>query len=191
MKTALDRTFFARSALEVAPDLLNKLFVVGGRSIRLTETEAYTRDDPASHSFRGRTNRNAVMFGRPGSLYVYFTYGMHWCANVVTGRGWELDAAETEAGEAVLLRCGLPVDGEDEIRAARPKARRDGDLANGPAKLAQALGIDGSFNGIDLCAGSGPALIDDGTRPLRAPSLLPRVGITKAVDRLWRFVVTD
>ena len=178
----LDRTFFARSALDVAPDLLNRVFVVGSRSIRLTETEAYTRDDPASHSYRGPTKRNAVMFGAPGHLYVYFTYGMHWCANVVTGGS---------AGEAVLLRCGEAVTGLDEIRAARPKARRDRDLANGPAKLAQALGINDASNGADLCAGVELAMIDDGPGVPGRCTTLPRVGITKAVDRLWRFALTD
>ena len=179
---ALGRAFFARSALEVAPDLLHKVLVVGDRSVRITETEAYLGDDPASHSFRGPTPRTAVMFGPAGVLYVYFTYGMHWCANVVTG----VDGV----GEAVLLRGGLPLTGVDAMRAVRKAARRDQDLTNGPAKLAQALGLDGSANGVDLLADSAEIRIaDDGTPTPTTIVTTPRVGISKAVDRPWRFLV--
>ena len=179
---ALGRDFFARSALEVAPDLLHKVLVVGDRSVRITETEAYLGDDPASHSFRGPTPRTAVMFGPAGVLYVYFTYGMHWCANVVTGADG--------VGEAVLLRAGLPLTGVDAMRAVRKAARRDRDLTNGPAKLAQALGLDGSANGVDLLVDSAEICIADDRSP--APTRIvttPRIGISKAVDRPWRFLV--
>ena len=179
---ALGRAFFARGALEVAPDLLHKVLVVGDRSVRITETEAYLSDDPASHSFRGPTPRTAVMFGPAGVLYVYFTYGMHWCANVVTGADG--------VGEAVLLRAGLPLTGVDAMRAVRKAARRDRDLTNGPAKLAQALGLDGTANGVDLLVDSAEIRIADDASPAPATIVTtPRIGITKAVDRPWRFLV--
>ena len=179
---ALGRAFFARSALEVAPDLLHKVLVVGDRSVRITETEAYLGDDPASHSFRGPTPRTAVMFGPAGVLYVYFSYGMHWCINIVTGADG--------VGEAVLLRAGLPLTGVDAMRAVRKAARRDRDLTNGPAKLAQALGLDGSANGVDLLVDSAPIRIaDDGAPTPTTIVTTPRIGITKAVDRPWRFLV--
>ena len=129
----LDRDFYARNALEVAPDLLNKVLVSpDGRAGRIVEVEAYRgADDPGSHGFRGRTRRNSTMFGPPGRLYVYFTYGMHWCANVVV---------ETEGvAAAVLLRALTPLEGLNAMYAARSRAaRRDRDLCSGPAKLTQA-----------------------------------------------------
>ncbi|MGH9012961.1 MAG: DNA-3-methyladenine glycosylase, partial [Acidimicrobiia bacterium] len=135
----LPRSFYARDAREVAPELLGKLLVhddpeVGPLAVRLVEVEAYAgAEDPASHAYRGPTRRNAVMFGPPGHLYVYFTYGMHFCANVVCGAsGW---------ASAVLLRAAAPVEGLDAIRARRPAARRERDLCSGPARLAQAVGL--------------------------------------------------
>ena len=182
MSSVLGRLFFARSALEVAPALLHMVLVVRGRSVRITETEAYLPDDPASHSFRGSTPRNAVMFGPAGCLYTYFTYGMHWCANVVTG--------DEGVGEAVLLRAGVPLAGIDDMRLARPTARRDLDLTNGPAKLAQALGLGRAENGVDLTTRSGPiSIVDDGFAPPARIVTTPRIGISKAVERPWRFVV--
>lgn len=167
----LAEDFFGRDATEVAPDLLGKTFVVGECSGTIVEVEAYTADDPASHSFRGRTARNEVMFGPPGRLYVYFTYGMHHCANIVTG-------AEGD-GQAVLLRAVLPLTGLDAMRRRRG-VRADRDLANGPGKLAQAFGLDLSANGdvaTVLDAGVVPAMVRAG----------PRVGISRAVDwpRRW------
>jgi len=167
----------------VAPRLLNKVLVGAGRALRIVEVEAYAgADDPASHAFRGRTARNATMFGPPGLLYVYFTYGMHWCANAVCG-----DEGE---GVAVLLRAGAPMWGLDAMWAARPAARRERDLANGPAKLCQALGVDGGDDGTDLTrSGSTLTIVDDGTPPPRRPGRGPRVGISVAVDRPWRWYV--
>jgi DNA-3-methyladenine glycosylase len=145
---------------------------------RIVECEAYQEEDPASHSFRGRTTRNDVMFGPPGHLYVYFTYGMHFCMNVVTGRDGE--------GSAVLLRAVEPTEGIDEMLARRglDDVRL---LCAGPGRLTQAFGIDRAHNGADLVAGDvlfvtrGAALSEDRV------GVSPRVGLTVAVDRPWRF----
>ena len=172
-------------ATEVAPRLLGRVLVAGERAGRIVEVEAYMgADDPASHAYRGPTPRTATMFGPAGHLYVYFTYGMHWCANVVTG--------EDGQGTAVLLRALAPLTGVDEMRAARTRARRDRDLCNGPAKLAQALGLDGTHDGVDLCdPDSRVQLLDDGWRPEVEPLTSARVGISVAVDRRWRWYLPD
>ena len=182
--------------VRTAQFLLNKVLARGERSGRIVEVEAYHgADDAASHAYRGRTPRTAVMFGPPGYLYVYFTYGMHWCANVVCG-------PEGEAA-AVLIRALAPLTGLDEMWEARPAARLELDLCNGPAKLCQALGITGGDNGIDLLAarrraraatpaagGTGEVrLLDDGTPPPRRPGRGPRIGIREATDKRWRFWV--
>ena len=148
----------AGDAPAVAPYLLNKLLVHGDCVGRIIEVEAYRDDDPASHTFRGRTDRNAVMFGPPGHLYVYFTYGMHYCSNVVTGPEGH--------GAAVLLRAVEPVAGVELMRE-----RRNGraQLADGPAKLCQAFAIGPEHNGADLCGGSDIGLFDDGTPPPERP----------------------
>ncbi len=185
----LTRRALAGEVLDVAPTLLNKLVVRGERVGRIVEVEAYRGEsDPASHAFRGRTRRNAIMFGPPGGLYVYFTYGMHWCANVVCG--------PAGVAQAVLLRALAPVSGLEAMHRARPAARRDVDLANGPAKLCQALGITGADDGANLVAPAprGRAsehifLADDGVAPPAVPGSGPRVGITRAVDWPWRFWV--
>ncbi len=183
MARRLPRSFYRRDPLVVAPELLNKVLVHGGRSGRIVEVEAYRGvDDPASHAYRGLTPRTEVMFGPPGHLYVYFSYGMHWCANAVT----------SEPGEAgaVLLRALAPLTGVADMEAVRPAARRVVDLANGPAKLCQALGIDGSQDGVDLTrAGAGTAIVDDGTPPPAEVVTGPRVGISVATDVPWRFSV--
>jgi len=154
-------SFYRRDPREVAPGLLNKLLVAGdGRRGRIVEVEAYCgAEDPAAHSYRGRTMRNASMFGPGGHLYVYFTYGMHWCANVVCG-------AEGE-GVGVLMRALEPVAGMELMRAARPKAKSDRDLCRGPARLAQAFGITGEDDGGDLRRGR-IRVLDDGMAPPHA-----------------------
>lgn len=183
----LQRSFYDRDARVVAPELLNKLLVsvdpaTGARlAARLVEVEAYAgADDAGSHAFRGRTQRNATMFGRPGSLYVYFTYGMHWCANAVCGPG--------ETPHAVLLRAAAPIDGLDVMRSRRPKARRDTELCAGPARLAVAFGLDGAFDGTDLVRG--PVwILDDGIAPPDRPGISARIGISagRGDEHLWRF----
>lgn len=183
-QTALPRSFYARDARVAAPALLNKILLcANGRSGRIVETEAYRgENDPASHSHRGRTPRNEVMFGEPGLLYVYFTYGMHWCANAVCG--------EAGVGEAVLLRALEPLQGLAQMQTARPKARRERELCSGPARLCQALGIDGSLNGADLISGTaGVMIVDDGTPPPSKPGTSPRVGISRATELPWRWFV--
>jgi DNA-3-methyladenine glycosylase len=175
------RELLAGDAVEVAPWLLNKVLVAGECSGRIVEVEAYRSDEAASHTFRGRTARNAVMFGPAGHLYVYFSYGMHHCANVVTG-------AEG-AGQAVLIRALVPLCGLDRMRERRPAATPDARLADGPGKLCQALGLTLVDSGRDVCADGAVRLVDDGTPPPLQPVVTPRVGITKAIDLPWRFVV--
>jgi DNA-3-methyladenine glycosylase len=178
----LRRGFFARPSTAVAPELLNKLLVVGGSTGRIVEVEAYMSDDPASHTFRGPTRRNATMFGKAGVLYVYFTYGMHHCANVVTGSVGD--------GQGVLMRAVVPVAGVEEMRARRP-GRGDRSLADGPGKLCQAFGLDLRHDGLDLCARGSPAWIgDDGVPPPATPLVGRRVGIRVGVDLPWRWRVS-
>jgi DNA-3-methyladenine glycosylase len=171
------RALLERPVLEVAPLLLGAVLRHGEVGCRLTEVEAYDgSNDPGSHAFRGPTPRNAVMFGPAGHLYVYFTYGMHWCANVVCG-------PEGRAS-AVLLRAGEIVEGVEVARARRPAARADRDLARGPARLCQALGVGRDQNGHDLCA---PPLTLEPGEPVGVVSTGPRVGLRAAADRPWRF----
>jgi DNA-3-methyladenine glycosylase len=160
--------------------LLNKVLVHAGRSGRIVEVEAYLgADDPAAHSYRGPTARNATMFGPPGHLYVYLSYGMHWCANATCGDG-----------HAVLLRALAPTEGVEAMRAARSAARRDRDLASGPGKLCQALGITKELDGADLVvADRGVTILDDGTPPPTEPLVTRRIGISVAVEHGWRFCV--
>ena len=173
--TRLPRGFYDRPVLDVAVDLLGARISHEGVTIRLTEVEAYAGvGDPGSHAFRGQTPRTAVMFGPPGGIYVYFTYGMHWCANLVCG-------PEGQAS-AVLLRAGEVVAGESTARARRGEACPTRDLARGPARLASALGLTGLQNGL---------LTDDSDCPVRVvaaadppdPALVrtgPRVGVSGA-----------
>ncbi len=173
----------------MAPRLLNKLLVgEDGRTGRIIEVEAYDGEhDPASHAFRGRTARNGVMFGPAGHLYVYFSYGVHWCANVVTG-------IEGSAS-AVLLRALEPVAGLDLMRAARWRTQKrqvDRDLCRGPGRLTQAMGIEGTADGLDLCCPSSRwILASDGTPPPRHPRSSGRIGVSAAVERQWRWTVPD
>jgi DNA-3-methyladenine glycosylase len=171
----LSRGFFAGDALDVAPRLLGHVVehvtAEGAVAVRLTEVEAYEgEDDPGSHAFRGRTRRNAVMFGEPGHVYVYFTYGMHWCANLVCG--------PVGRASAVLLRAGEVVAGLELARSRRPAAKRDVDLARGPARLASSLGLAGVHDGLDV-VGSGPLRVLEGT-PVPSSDVRtgPRVGVS-------------
>jgi DNA-3-methyladenine glycosylase len=185
-RRSLPRSFYRRDPREVAPELLNKLLVsADGRSGRIVETEAYCGAmDAAAHSWRGRTERNATMFAKPGLLYVYFTYGMHWCCNPVCGEEGE--------GVAVLLRALAPLQGLDAMRMARPRCRSDRDLCRGPARLCQALGIARAQDGADLVTGAGGfRIIDDGVPPPHMPVVTPRVGISRDVDKPWRWFVPD
>lgn len=184
--SVLPRAFYRRHPALVAPELLNKVLLrADGRAARIVEVEAYAgSEDPAAHSYRGMTARNATMFGEPGHLYVYFTYGMHWGSNAVCG--------EVGEGVGVLLRAAEPLLGLDAMRQARPKAKRDRDLASGPGKLSQAFGITGAMDGADLVgADRGIVLADDGTAPPRDPVVGPRIGISRAMDFPWRWHVAD
>ncbi|MGI5487343.1 DNA-3-methyladenine glycosylase [Microtetraspora malaysiensis] len=199
----LDRAFFDRPSPEVAADLLGRVVAHGPVAVRLTEVEAYggPGQDPAAHTYRGRTPRNAVMFGEPGHLYVYFTYGMHFCANLV--------CLPEGRGSAVLMRAGEVIAGADLVRArrlstggkatddpgagesrTRPGGGRsipDRDLARGPARLAVALGFERRHNGLDCCA-QGPIRVFAG-RPAD-PALIrtgPRTGVSSGAETPWRF----
>lgn len=186
---ALPRRFYARDAREVAPELLHKVLEhrqPDGRvvSARIVEVEAYAGPaDAASHAYRGQTARNATMFGPPGHLYVYFTYGMHWCSNVVCG--------SVGVASAVLLRAGAPLAGIDAMYERRLKARRTRDLCSGPAKLTQSLGFDRSHDGVDLLRGP-VRILDDGMTPPRRPGRSTRIGLHsgQGSEHRWRWFVT-
>lgn len=176
MAASADLTVLAGPVDEVAPLLLGARLEHAGVVVRLTEVEAYAGPlDPGSHAYRGRTPRNAAMFGPAGRLYCYFTYGLHVCANVVTG-------PDGEAG-AVLLRAGEVESGHDLARERRPRAS-DRDLARGPARLCRALALDLSQDGTDLTAGPVSLQLDD---PPAAYETGPRVGLRGAPDRPWRY----
>lgn len=179
------RDFFARTAPDVAPELLGCLLTArspeGSVTVRITEVEAYAgARDPASHAYRGRTARNAVMFGPPGHAYVYFIYGMHYAVNAV--------CMPEGTGEGVLIRAGEVVDGLPLARARRVASRVDADLARGPGRLATALGLTRELDGSDLCAPSGPLTLELG-KPVDSTLIRsgPRVGVSRAADIPWRF----
>ncbi len=174
MARRLTRAFFDRVPEELAPDLLNKLLVSRRDDVelvaRIVEVEAYCGStDPASHAFRGKTPRNTTMFGSPGHLYVYFTYGMHYCVNVVARSPWD------DAG-AVLIRAAAPVEGLELMRTRRPAARRDRDLLAGPARLASAFALGREDDGLDLVRGL-LGLYDDETKPPGRPGRSTRIGL--------------
>ncbi|MFJ3583632.1 DNA-3-methyladenine glycosylase [Streptomyces sp. NPDC090127] len=190
-RTPLPRSFFDRPVLEVAPDLLGRTLVrtstTGSIELRLTEVEAYAGAiDPGSHAFRGRTARNAVMFGPPGHAYVYFTYGMWHCLNLVCG-------PEGQAS-GVLLRAGQILTGAEQARPRRLSARYDAELAKGPARLATALDVALSLNGTDTCAGpDSPLYVLTGTPP-RADQVRngPRTGVGgEGAPHPWRFWIDE
>ena len=186
----ISRDFFARPSVQVAPELLGCVLehqtAAGLVAVALTEVEAYEGEaDPASHAYRGQTRRNAVMYGPPGHAYVYFTYGMHFCVNLV--------CLPAGSASAVLLRAGTVTEGEDVARARRTTsaAVTPRDLARGPARLCQALGIDRSLDGADVCVASSPLRIRwPGARTAdRSAKIIsgPRVGIAHAAEVPWRF----
>lgn len=168
MSEVLTEAFFDRHPAQVAPELIGVRIDAGGVAGIVVETEAYAPDDPASHSFRGPTVRNAAMFGQPGTAYVYRSYGLHWCLNIVC-----------RSGSAVLLRALEPADGLDLMRVRRGlDATRL--LCAGPGRLAQALGVDAGWNGADM---------HTHMRRIARPDIVAgvRIGISKAVDVEWRF----
>ena len=177
------RADLEQPVLDVAPLLLGCLIEAGPVAVRITEVEAYdgTGLDPASHAHRGPTPRTEIMFGPAGFAYVYFSYGMHWCLNVVTGPAGQ--------ASAVLLRAGAVVRGVPMARLRRPAARAEAELARGPARLCSALGLDGASTGLDLLAPSSPVRLVAATDA--GPSSLvrsgPRVGVSQAAERPWRF----
>jgi DNA-3-methyladenine glycosylase len=211
--TLIPREFFARPSVEVAPDLLGCVLehetAAGLVAVELTEVEAYAgQADPASHAYRGRTARNAVMFGPPGHAYVYFTYGMYFCVNLV--------CLGHNTASAVLLRAGRVIEGEELARARRTRRRvggnrgsasQDGasqdragglaarDVARGPGLLCQALDIDRSLDGADVCVAGSPLRVRPGptgagTSARSAEKEIcsgPRVGVSAAADVPWRF----
>ena len=170
----------------MAPELLGKVIVHqrpgDRRSGRIVEVEAYCgADDPAAHTYRGRTPRNASMFALGGTLYVYLSYGVHWCANVVCG-------AEDD-GVAVLIRALAPIEGVEAMFESRgAAARRERDLASGPGKLTQALGLGRADDGVDLCSNDRVWIVDDGVIPHEVVQTT-RVGISVAVEEPWRWYV--
>jgi DNA-3-methyladenine glycosylase len=190
----LPRETLARGSVDVAPALLGCVIehetAEGLVAVALTEVEAYQgQADPASHAYRGRTARNAVMFGPPGHAYVYFTYGMHFCVNLV--------CLPEGTASAVLLRAGRVIQGEDLARARRTTAGPAGrDLARGPARLCQALAISRAQDGADVCDPASPLRVrwpaQAGEVPLAGAAISsgPRVGISAAADLPWRFWVT-
>jgi DNA-3-methyladenine glycosylase len=171
----IDRDFFARSVHEIAPDLIGVTFLVGGVGGRIVEVEAYHHEDPAAHGYRGRTERNATMFGPPGRAYVYRSYGIHWCVNFV--------CEEVGSASAVLIRALEPTHGIDVMRARRGMDDLRA-LCSGPGKLCQALGITRQHDGLpldrppfELCPRTEEPGIVQG----------PRIGISKAVESPWRY----
>jgi DNA-3-methyladenine glycosylase len=184
----LPRSFYTRPALRVAKDLLGKILIRKiGKTIlsgKIVEVEAYRgAKDPASHAYRGKTKRNEVMFGEGGSLYVYFTYGMHFCANVVTGR--------KHFGEAVLVRAIEPLKGVEEMKKKRrfkPGRMNEAHLTNGPAKLCQAFAIKRKDNGTDLL-GENIFLIEGGSIPKSKIAASTRIGISRGKEKNWRFFI--
>jgi len=186
----LSRDFFARDPETVARDLIGRVLVAaapdGGEPIllRLTETEAYHgQQDPASHAFRGPTPRTAVMFGPPGFLYTYFVYGMHWCANIVTGVDGE--------ASAVLMRAAAAVGNVDALRLRRRSPSgsvpRDVDLARGPARLAGCLALGRADSGADLLGSDAPFSVHAGDGMPRPVAAGPRVGVAAGAETPWRF----
>ena len=178
-KPALEQ-LFAHDPLTVARDLLGAFLSVNGCGGRIVETEAYRHDDPASHSFRGQTIRNRSMFGPSGTVYVYRSYGIHWCLNFVCG--------SDQKGGAVLIRALEPTVGLHEMQQRRGTANVLR-LCSGPGRLTEALGIDGTFDGLPLSHSPLKLSLSEGARPALAIGC--RIGITQAIEMPWRFGVTN
>jgi DNA-3-methyladenine glycosylase len=186
-RAALEPEFFARDTRIVARELLGAVLECRGPdgvvSGRIVETEAYLGEhDAACHAASGRTSRTDPLYGRPGTAYVYFIYGMHWCVNAVT--------RDEGMPSAVLIRALEPIDGVPLMRDRRQRARRDTDLTNGPAKLCEALGIDDRFNRASLRRSPLRVIAGDGVADSRV-SVTPRIGIREAADWPLRFFVAD
>ena len=173
--TPLPPDFFARSVHEVAPDLIGVTLLVGGVGGEIVEVEAYDPEDPASHGFRGRTARNASMFGPPGHAYVYRSYGVHWCLNLVCGKPGRAEAA--------LIRALRPTHGL-AVMAARRGTAAERALCSGPGKLCQALAVTGAHDGLPLGRPPFELLPRAGTPAIATG---PRVGLTKAAELAWRY----
>jgi DNA-3-methyladenine glycosylase len=171
----LGSEFFARSVHDVAPDLIGVTLLVDGVGGRIVEVEAYDHEDPASHGFRGRTERNASMFGPPGCAYVYRSYGIHWCLNLV--------CEEVGVANAVLLRALEPTHGLEEMRARRG-LESERLLCGGPGRLCQALGVTREHDGLPL--DRPPFELLERDRPVEIVSG-PRIGITRAAELPWRY----
>ena len=171
----LTRAFFARPVHEVAPELIGATLLVDGVGGRIVEVEAYDQDEPASHAFRGRTARNAAMFGPPGHAYVYRSYGVHWCLNLV--------CEEPGRADAVLIRALEPERGLDAMRARRGVEDIRA-LCSGPGKLCQALAVTREHDGLALDEPPFSLFAREGLPELVAG---PRIGITKAADLTWRY----
>ncbi len=185
LEKRFERSFFEREVTLVARELLGAyvhrrlgdIEMIG----RIIETEAYHQSDPASHSFRGMTERNKIMFGEAGFAYVYFTYGMHYCANVVTGF--------VDGAEAILIRALEPISGTEEMFRRRKKAHNEKDLLSGPGKLCEGFGINREQNGIDLITSDDLFLTRGKLGKREKIGVTTRVGITVGVEKQWRFFI--
>ncbi|MEI8134168.1 MAG: DNA-3-methyladenine glycosylase [bacterium] len=185
LQIRFERSFFARPATRVARDLLGCYVhrrIKGKEMIgRIVETEAYHQDDPASHSYRGITPRTELMFGEAGYAYVYFTYGMHFCMNVVTGA--------IGTGEAVLFRALEPVSGTSEMFIRRIKAKTERDLLSGPAKICQAFDVGKPKHGEDFVYAKNLYLTQGSLRSNEKTLTTTRVGISVGIEKKWRFII--
>ncbi|HEX4411628.1 MAG TPA: DNA-3-methyladenine glycosylase [Xanthobacteraceae bacterium] len=183
MPKRLTKSFFNRSVHEVAPDLIGVTLLFDGVGGRLVEVEAYHQTDPAAHSYNGSTERNAIMFGPPGFVYVYRSYGIHWCVNFV--------CEKTGSASAVLIRAIEPTEGLAAMRRRRGLSQEPGNerlLCSGPGRLCQALGITRKQNGMDLTAPPFELFAREGKVEVVTG---PRIGLTKAVEKPWRYGEKD
>ncbi len=187
MEKRFERSFFEHDVVKAARGLLGSYLHRNLGDVefagRIVETEAYHQSDPASHTYRGMTERNKIMFGEAGFSYVYFTYGMHYCMNVVTGFSGR--------GEAILLRALEPVSGTKEMFRRRKKAKTEIDLLSGPAKLCEAFSITREQNGIDLITSDELFLTRGALKKAEKVKVTTRVGISVAIDKEWRFCIKD